>query len=165
MAPEQLDMVGYKQRNWGVIWKSSGRGARRRAALLWDEAGISSARCSGDIWNTNGTKCCWVWETNNRHDKVYRDSLGGCLQLAGRVPYLRMIWSCVNFTKDSYCSGERGRWRWGRRNKWAVVKDVNYITQTFQLTTLQALKFYLTLKTHKKTAFYFWKTTEIWFGV
>lgn len=22
-----------------------------------------------------------------------------------------MIWSCVNFTKDSYCSGKRERWR------------------------------------------------------
>ena len=26
------------------------------------------------------------------------------LQLVGHVPYRRIIWSCVNFTKDSYCS-------------------------------------------------------------
>lgn len=29
-------------------------------------------------------------------------------QLAGRAPYFRMIWSCVNFTKDSYCSVSMG---------------------------------------------------------
>lgn len=26
------------------------------------------------------------------------------VQLAGLAPYRRMIWSCVNFTNDSYCS-------------------------------------------------------------
>lgn len=26
-----------------------------------------------------------------------------------------MIWSCVNFTKDSYCSGKTGRRKWGCR--------------------------------------------------
>lgn len=58
------------------------------------------------LWREKGS-CVSVWETSWR-DKVYRRP-GEYLQLAGRVPYLRMIWSCVNFTKDSYCSARGGR--------------------------------------------------------
>lgn len=100
-------MGGGKNRE--IKWKSSWMGGSRRAAILWEEAGISS-------WWVQETS-----ETQNRSDyhiwlqnqtfQLRNDGLR-YLQLAGRAPYLRMIWSCVNFTKDSYCSGKKRRWRW-----------------------------------------------------
>lgn len=140
-------------------------GGRRRTAILREEAGISS------MWvqETSEThkmidtvdECCSQTRLQADHCFLLRTLVkqemntlmeeislakenGGWRhsQLAGRAPYLRMIWSCVNFTKDSYCSGKRRTWDcllWvqtsGEAEDWDYIhtKSENVSTEQSQL--------------------------------
>lgn len=71
------------------------------------------------------------------------------LQLVGLVPYRRIIWSCVNFTKDSYCS-VRGKTVYTiPRNSPAVFQEWRVrITSSFPVYIIhaQALLIMVTLR-------------------